>query len=455
MHIRKSTFLVGLLSAAIVMALPACRRDAQSSDKDIGQSEAAAPAGPVGEVPEEKKSSGDKKSVAGIGEIVVLDDPSPDRPKASDKDVSAVVAGNTHFALDLFRHLSLTDGNFFVSPFSISAAMAMVYAGAEGETARQIESTMTFYRKGNQLSRSFGNLFLGGGPRGVQLVVANRLWGQQGHEFKQSFVETIEKYFGARLSLLDLAGNPGESASAINEWVNKQTEGHIPNLVRSTDIDSMTRLLLTNATYFKGKWRVPFLPCSTRPSTFFVGPRMKKEVPFMRQDEAYKHARVGRIQLLSLPYEGNQTDMVVILPPRGTSFPTFLLGLNTSRLADWLGRLERAYVKVHLPKFSITSRFDLGRHLKSMGITALFDMNAEMSPMSVKGDLFIGGIKHQAYVAVDESGTIAAAATEAPAEEKAERKWEVFRADHPFLFLIRDTRNDNILFMGRVSDPSH
>lgn len=385
---------------------------------------------------------------------IVEEDPPPPRVKPSEDDIARVIEGNTQFALELFDRLSKTGSNFVASPLSISAGMAMVYAGARGGTALRMQGALHFLRGGDMLHAVYDDLLLRAKAKGVKLAVANRLWVQQGYDLKKPFVQTMATYYGTGPGQLDLIGDGANSVATINAWVAKHTEGQIGHLLRSVDAYSSTRLLLTNAVFFEGEWSIPFREGRTHPAAFSVGRGGTVQVPFMSRDGVFRHGRFNGCQVLTLLYRGHEMDMVLILPPEGKSPNGMGHVLSRGKLSSWLDQLEKTHVKVFLPKFSISLATDLEALLKAQGATTLFGPDADLSGMSGPPGLFLGAAVHRAVITVDERGTRAAATTESRAEEKAERKWEVFRADRPFMFLIRDRRNNSILFIGRVMNPS-
>ncbi len=361
------------------------------------------------------------------------------------------------FALDLYARLRGEEGNLFFSPHSISTALAMTYAGARGETARQMADVLSFHAEGERLHLGFGelqrSLAAGKEEKGYELTVANALWGQKGYGFLKEFLELTGKHYGAGLREMDFRGAAEDARKTINSWVEEKTRDRIKDLIKPGVLNSMTRLVLTNAIYFKGDWARQFDEKATRDAPFWLTQEKKADVPMMFHRARFKYAEMDSLQCLELPYVGEELSMVVLLPKERTGLGKLEASLNRENLERWVGRMHRMKVSVHLPKFKLTRQFQLGGTLKAMGMTDAFSDRADFSGMNGKRDLFISAVIHKAFVEVNEEGTEAAAATAVVIQVTSIQPETVFRADHPFIFLIRDTRSGAILFMGRVSDP--
>jgi serpin B len=374
---------------------------------------------------------------------------------------AAVVEGNSQFALDLYAALRSEDGNLFFSPYSLSTALAMTYAGARGETAEQMAAVLRFPFGEPELHPAFAALARalqgGGEPGEYQLSIANALWGQAGYGFPASFQELTQRYYGAGLRELDFAHGTEAARGVINAWVEQQTQGRIKDLLQPGVLKSLTRLVLTNAIYFKGKWAEPFSPRATREEPFFTEPEGEVPVPMMRQTGIMKYFEHDRFQALELPYAGDDLSMVVLLPREANGLPELEQALTVANLARWLPELRMDKVEVHLPRFRMTAAFLLNHVLSGMGMRFAFDqVHADFYGMDGGREprLCISAVVHKAFVEVNEEGTEAAAATAVVLAVRAMiHQPPVFRADHPFVFLIRDTRSGSILFMGRVADP--
>jgi serpin B len=379
-------------------------------------------------------------------------------------DTTALVAGNTAFALDLYARLKSADGNLFFSPYSISTCLAMTYAGARGSTATQMARTLHFntnHTNQNQLAASFGALQRqfsdAEKKKGLELNIANGLWAQKDHPFLPAFLEVATKAYQANLQQTDFRTQAEPAREAINDWVSQKTKGKIADLLQPGVVNEATRLVLVNAIYFKGQWIRQFNKNNTAPAPFSVTAQRRVQASLMNLTAECKYAEVEGLQLLELPYVGDDLSMVVLLP-RAIDGLTGLEGLlNEQTLATWLAHARNQKVNVFLPKFKLTAQFSLAQTLAGMGMSAAFSSSADFSGMDGARDLCISAVVHKAFVDVNEEGTEAAAATGTVMRSMALMRplpIPVFRADHPFLFLIRDTHSGSVLFLGRVADPS-
>jgi serpin B len=380
----------------------------------------------------------------------------------------AVVDGNNQFALALYQKLRGGDGNLFFSPYSVSTALAMTYAGARGETERQMAEAMWYPTSGQVLEKlsiagkpmtaeEFAGAFGGiirdlnakGGKDAYKLRVANALWGQQ------AFVRLVEAEYGGRIRNVDFVGATEKARRTINTWVEEQTNGKIKDLISEGAVGLMTRLVLTNAIYFKGNWASQFKEDRTQDAPFTLLDAGTVQVPMMNQKAKFGYAQIDELQVLQLPYVGDELSMVILLPKAADGISQLEQGLTAENLAKWLDDLREREVFVSIPKFKMTSKFSLQTLLAQMGMAQAFTGAADFSGMTGRRDLFISAVIHQAYVDVNEEGTEAAAATGVVMRLTSTMpdRTPVFQADHPFLFLIRDNTSGSILFLGRVSDP--
>ncbi len=369
-----------------------------------------------------------------------------------------VVQGNSQFALELYAKLREKEGNLFLSPYSISTALGMTYAGARGNTADQMAATLHFDKDQEKLHPAFGQLIKqingDGKPRGYELSTANALWLQQDYHFRADYLKLVQASYGAELREVDFKTATEQTRQTINAWVEKQTKDKIKELLKPDVLDPASRLVLTNAIYFKGKWSSQFKKEVTRDELFFATADKKANVPMMHQKADFSYLDADKLQVLEMPYEGKDLSMVVLLPKKVDGLAELEKSLTTDNLHTWLGKLHKSEVEVTLPKFQTTSEFSLKKVLGDMGMKDAFDPGkADFSGMTASRDLYISAVVHKAFVDVNEEGTEAAAATAVIIREKAIRIAPTFRADHPFLFLIRDTRNGSILFLGRIVDP--
>jgi len=391
--------------------------------------------------------------------------PSESQPSAS---LDTVVDANNRFAIDLYQKIAgdpeYGDGNIFFSPFSISTALAITYEGAGGQTADEIQSVFHFPDNQSILQSGYADLIarVNSESNAYTLRTANALWAEQTHPFLPDYISTADCAYAAKTTNMDFIHQPEESRITINSWVEDQTEDRIKDLIPPGEINPNTALVITNAVYFKGTWVKQFNPEKTVDADFMTGSGTTVRVPMMqRTDEGaiYGYAETDSLQVLSMPYasgDGHNLSMRVLLP-KDTHIDTPGHSLDAGALADIRQSLTWKQVKVYFPKFTMETKYFLPRTLSEMGMPRAFTTSADFSGMDGSRDLFITNIIHQAFVDVNEEGTEAAAATAvimgkgaSPAEEKV----PVFRADHPFIFFIQDDETGNILFMGRVSDPS-
>jgi len=370
----------------------------------------------------------------------------------------SVVEGNNKFALELYQKLQSQQGNLFLSPYSISTALAMTYAGARNQTAEQMAKTLDFPID-ERFHKTFGEIIKqlnASGQKGAfELVVANALWGQKDYKFLPDYLALVKTDYDGNLEQVDFVTQTEAVRKTINEWVERKTKDKIKDLIKPGVVDRLTRLVLTNAIYFKGKWAKQFKPESTQDAPFTLLNGEKITIPMMSQKEHFGYTEINDIQLLELPYKGDSLSMVVLLPRRLDGVKDLEKQLNADNLAVWLGNIRKREVLVFLPRFKMTSEFELAQILGEMGMPDAFSGNADFSGMTGNRDLFISAVVHKAFVDVNEEGTEAAAATGVVMRlTSVEAPPPVFRADHPFIFLIRDNHTGSILFIGRVANPA-
>jgi serpin B len=367
-----------------------------------------------------------------------------------------VAEATTRFALDLYGELKAGGGNLFLSPYSIAAALSMTYAGAASVTAEEMARVLHVPEDSGHWHQAFGLLQdrLSGSGNGYTLSIANRLWGQQGYAFLPRFLSVTKDSYGAGLEQLDFSA-PEEARTTINDWVAEETQQKIKDLLPRGTIDDSTRLVLTNAIYFKGTWLTQFDVERTTDRPFYVEAERTVMVPMMHRKGRFAYGELDGVKVLRMPYGGNQISMVLLLPDEAGGLPALEEDLTQQRLDAWIGSLNELEVQVAIPRFTVTSSLDLGSFLPGMGMASAFDpRTADFSGMTGKRDLFISAAVHQAYVEVNEEGTEAAAATGVVMGLTSARPGPSFIADHPFVFLIRDESSGTVLFLGRIQDPS-
>jgi len=390
-------------------------------------------------------------------------------------DKEYIVKGNNKFAFDLYTELRGQEGNLFFSPYSISTALGMTYCGARGQTETQMAGVLNFpiFAKGREeLSISsklipdrqkFASAFGGivkdlnsrGEKGGYELRAANALWGQKGYAFLEEFLELTESYFDGRLNEVDFIRATESARQTINNWVEKKTNNKITDIIQKGMLDSMTRLVLTNAIYFKGNWARQFKKDKTEDAPFTLADGKKVDAEMMNQTSEFGYMETASFQGLELPYVDNELSMIILLPKKIDGLDELEKTLTVENLSKWLSKLFKREVIVSVPKFKMTSQFSLASVLRSMGMTDAFSSNANFSGINGKRDLFISAVIHKAYVDVNEEGTEAAAATGVTIRLTSigPSRTPVFKADHPFMFLIRDNHSGSILFIGRVMNP--
>jgi len=389
--------------------------------------------------------------------------PGPPDPAAE----RIVTDANNRFAFDLYSQLKEGENaNLFFSPFSISSALAITGEGAKGQTADEIRSVFYFTSDATTLRNGYAgiNAAINSGDAAYSLRTANALWAEKTYPFLSEYTENAERYYGAKVTNLDFIGQPEASRITINQWVEEQTNDKIKDLLPAGTIDPITRLVITNAIYFKGDWVKQFDKERTADEDFRTASGKTVKVSMMQrtdEDAIYRYAETDDLQFLAMPYEhagGRQLSMVVLLP-KGDRLALVEPSLNAETLSALQQAATSRQVRVYFPKFKLETRYDqLGRTLAAMGMPTAFTDRADFSGMDGTRNLLISDVIHQAFVDVNEEGTEAAAATAvvmrlaaAPVEPEPV---PVFRADHPFLFFIHDDETGMILFIGRISDPS-
>jgi serpin B len=402
-----------------------------------------------------------------IGEVEIAAQSAKQRvaaPNVAASDLAKQVDGNSAFAFDLYQVLRKEGDNLFYSPHSISLALAMTYAGARGETERQMADTLHFILSQDRLHPAFNGLDLelarrgegaeGKDGEGFRLNIVNAIWGQEGVRFLPEFLDVLAENYGAGLRLLDFVSALEESRITINNWVSEQTEGRIENLIPQGAIDSATVLVLTNAIYFNAAWAEPFEEGLTEDGVFHLLDGGEVTVPMMRQTKSFGYAEGEGYQVVELPYDGWELSMVILLPDEG-ELESFESGLDVGRVGGIVDDLVHRQVALTMPKFEFESGFSLKDALAAMGMPDAFTGAADFSGMTGSRDLFISEVLHKAFVSVDEAGTEAAAATAVVIAKLGMPEEPVEVAiDRPFIFLIRDVETGAILFVGRVVNPS-
>ena len=384
-------------------------------------------------------------------------------PASAAADRPEVVAGNTAFALDLFKATRSAKQNSVFSPYSISAALAMTYAGARGQTEQEMRTVLHFTLPQDRLHPAFNDLehsvtsSSSDAHSGFQLSVASSLWGQKDYPFDPAFLEILVEQYGSPLRKVDLANAPEQVRGAINDWVAKETRDKIPNLLPAGSLSGDSRLVLANAIYFKATWAAPFAPEATK-ETIFHAPGGEVEVPMMSRDGNIPHVKTAEWEAVSLPYQGGRFSMIALLP--ATSLEDALGTLTPETLGEMAGSCAPTHLILGIPKWTDRSKLALAGALQTLGMHDAFTDRADftgMTQQSTEKPIKISQVYHEAFVIVDEKGTEAAAATAVvgngiTATPPPPPPNLVF--DRPFIYLIYDQTTGSILFLGQVVDPA-
>ena len=395
--------------------------------------------------------------------VLKADAPCITAPNVSDAQLSSLVSGNSAFAFTLYQQLKKNSiGNLFYSPYSISTALGMTYAGAAGDTQKQMGSALHFTLPQAQLHPAFNQLALDLASRGQNaqgtngksfaLNIANALWGQQDLIVQPAFLNILAQNYGAGLNLLDFKNSPEPSRVTINNWVSDQTNNRIKDLLPQGSITPATRFVLTNAIYFDAAWQNPFTKESTSNGNFNLLNSTTVSVPMMNREGSYSYIKGSGYQAVELPYSGNEVAMDIIIPDAG-QFNAFESAMTADKVSGIIGSLKSSFMVLTMPKFQFDSSFSLKDALTALGMPVAFTDKADFSGITGKPDLFISDVVHKAFVAVDEEGTEAAAAT-GVIMVGAAMPANSLPVDRPFVFLIRDIQTDAILFVGRVLNPA-
>ena len=399
------------------------------------------------------------------GEVLQSEIPRDTAPELNETDLATLVNGNNSFAFNLYQVLKDEKSNLFYSPYSISAALAMTYAGARGDTEKAMAEALRFDLPQDRLHPAFNGLDLqleqrGEGAKGMdgegfRLNIVNAIWGQKDYRFLDEYLDILAQNYGAGLRIVDFINETEQSRLTINKWVIDQTEGRIEDLIPQGAIDSDTRLVLSNAIYFIATWLEPFIEELTEEDAFYGlnGDELTAEMMRHGTGQSFGYFQGEGFQAVDLPYIGAQISMLVIVPDRG-EFTAFEENFHSDQFAHIVDGLEYTSVYLRFPKFEFESEISLAQTLAEMGMPSAFSGAADFSGMTGSKDLFISDVFHKAFVSVDEEGTEAAAATAVVMKMVSEPLNPVeLTVDRPFIFLIREHETNSILFMGRVVEP--
>lgn len=370
--------------------------------------------------------------------------------------IQEVVEANNNFAFDLYSEISKKEsGNLFYSPYSISSALVMTYEGAKGPTSDEIKSVFHFPDK-QTLRSNFAAIYtnLNKNKEDYQLNTGNALWVQKDFQINEDYKTTVENFYGGKATNLDFIKETEKSRQTINDFIEQQTNDKIKDLIPKGALDATTRLVLTNAIYFKGTWKWEFEETNTQEQNFKVSDSKTVTTKMMSmrpQKSTFNYLETENLQILELPYKGEDISMLIILPKENIDS----LDLTAEKLTDYKSQMrETKLTHISIPKFEFDTKYFMSETLSSLGMPAAFTDNADFSGISDAEQLKITSVIHQAYIKVDEQGTEAAAATGVVMGITSAGGSTDFIADHPFIFLIQDNKTGNILFFGKVVDPT-
>ncbi|MCX6716702.1 MAG: serpin family protein [Candidatus Taylorbacteria bacterium] len=384
-----------------------------------------------------------------------------DAKGATTDGINKTIAGNSLFAFNLYGKISEKEkGNIFISPWSISSAVSILYEGAKGKTAEEIKNTFHFDSDAVAMRSSFASLMNKINAKGAPyaLNTANAFWVQKDFKILNDYISNVAKYYGGLASNLDFVGDTEGSRQIINDWVAKGTNNKIKDLFAKGTLNRNNRLVITNTVYFKGTWLSPFKKTNTKEDSFLADSKNSTAVQMMNDYAGhYNYSETDNAQILELPYKGDTLSMFVLLPKEG-KMSALESELSSDNMKKWFSAMAYKTVNVSIPKFTFSRSYGLNDYLKDMGVVSAFDSaSADLSGIDGGKDLSVSYVIHKTFVEVNEEGTEAAGATGISVGVTGIRLPEdiiTFKADHPFIFLINDKQNGNILFMGKVVDPT-
>lgn len=383
-------------------------------------------------------------AVAGVSQA--QEEPDPSKPFTS---------ANNRFALDIYRKLAVGDKNVFLSPYGISMSMAGIFGGAKGRTESEIAGVFHFTRNKEKLFASFYGskqpLSDFSDPEVVQISIANRLWRQKGIDLLPSYLKLVKEYFEEEPGELNFKEDAENSRVAINKWVEEKTGSKITELFPEGEITKLTRLVLTNAVYFKGKWTLPFKPKNTKNAPFYLAKGKSRQVQMMKQTSFFGYTKDAECQVVEMPYGYREFSMIILLPKKLDGLGNLEKTLTEERLRKMISDLGSREVNLSVPKFKINSDFNLEKILEKMGLKTVFNLSADFSGLTGGKDVFVSSIIHKTYISIDEYGTEAAAATGVSMAAADGQVPVDFVVDHPFMFIICCRTTGEILFIGRVA----
>ena len=376
---------------------------------------------------------------------------------SNQSEQEALVQGNKNFAFDLYGQLRDLRSNLFFSPLSISAALTMTYAGARGDTESQMAEVLHLNLSQDQVHPAFEGLLKSIVPasrqEGLQLTICNSIWTQKGYNIENQFLKLLDSHYGTSLKKVDFSGAFEVARHQINNWVKEQTQSKIQEFIKPGVLNPLTRLVLTNAIYFKADWARQFDKKKTQTVEFYGDIGQQVECLMMTQTAMFNYWENDSFQILELPYKDRELSMVILLPVKITGLKEVEVALAGGTRDYWLSKLRPRMVSVFVPKFKLSYQIRLTEVLKLMGMPYAFSNLADFSGITTKKNLYISEVLHQAIIEVNEEGTEASAATGVVMSSRSASDTKIFRADHPFLFIIKDNQTGNIIFLGRITNP--
>ena len=380
-----------------------------------------------------------------------------DDSASTPEGIKQVVNANNQFAIDLYQKINKqpaqSDKNIFFSPYSLSTAMAMLYAAAEGETKQQIQKTFHYPMPAilNPNSAALYNQFNKPNPN-YDLSTVNDLWMRQGLSPNQAYLDTVKRYYGGQVTNLDFASRPEPSRQTINKTIANHTKQMIPELLPEGSIKSSTAAVLTNAVYFKSEWAQP-LALRNWEQPFYNLDGTTTDVNLMYGINHFDYMEDEKVQVVELPYKGDDLSMLIVLPKskKPVAIQKLVANLSTTQINQWTEQLENRKVFLIIPKFKLQESYQMESLLTKMGMPIAFGSRADFSLFNEEQSLAVDSIIHKAVVEVDEKGTVAAAATSIVITPISASYNAEFTADHPFMFMIKDNKTDAILFLGQVN----
>lgn len=373
-------------------------------------------------------------------------------PKGNAQNLS-----NNQFAIDFYKQIASQEkGNIFFSPFSLSTAMAMTYAGARGVTQEQIAQVFHFGDNTDKYHTQLGNTIkqINSKTGTIQLKIVNNLWAEKTYPFTKPYTKLMTAAYKATIKPMDFINKFEESRLAINANILKATNEKIKDLLPPNSLNNLTRLVLTNAIYFKGDWKVTFKKELTSERDFYIEQKKSIKCSMMSVKSQFNYYEDSKLKAIEIPYTGNNFSMVVILPNSNITLDEITKMLSNDIIVDIQRELNQQEVSLSIPKFKLSNGYQLKQLLSSMGMPQPFTDDANFTGMSTLNNLKISDVFHKAFIDVNEQGTEASAATAVVVATKSVQRVQSFIANRPFLFLIKEKSTETILFMGRIADPT-